>query len=295
MPVIETSRGPVEYTEAGWGTPILYFHGTGITCDGMLPFEMPLVESGFRVIIFNRPGYGATPLADNDSAKACSTVARALLDALNLNTVCVMGSSGGGAFATSFAVNHPDRVHSLVLMCPNLHRWSDMSWLPAHSQNRGTLLCVRNRWLRKLSLKLYSIQLRRSTVDQFLKMEAGSRHDSVRNDPNVIRFSEKCLKSMIDGPAHSGFENDMIIFTREDVIDEQTRIAPPVLILHDREDPMAPVAHVDWLVSFNPQCNCVSLHSAGHLVWTGPDADRMHGARVQFITEHAKKRGITAR
>ena len=176
MPVIETSCGPVEYVEAGEGMPILYFHGTGITCDGMLPFEMPLAESGFRVIVFNRPGYGATPLADHTSAKACSAVACALMDALSLSTVCAMGSSGGGAFATSFAVNHPGRTDSLVLMCPNLHRWSDMSWLPAHSQNRGTLPCLRNRWLRKLFLKLYSIQLRRFTVDQYLKMQAGPRY-----------------------------------------------------------------------------------------------------------------------
>ena len=288
MTVIETCHGPVEYIEAGSGTPILYFHGTGITCDGMLPFEEPLVESGLRVIMFNRPGYGATPLADNTSAKACSTVACALMDALNLGSACVMGSSGGAAFATSFAVNHPDRTDSLVLMCPNLHRWSDKPWLPAHSQNRGTLPCLRNRWLRKLFLKLYSIQLRRFSVDQYLMMQAGSRYESVRNDPAVLKFCERCLEAMADGPAHSGFENDMIVFVTEDVIDDHTPIAPPVLIVHDREDPMAPVAHVDWFASFNPECDCVSLHTAGHLIWTGPDAKRMHDSRVRFITEHAK-------
>ena len=34
--------------------------------------------------------------------------------------------------------------------------------------------------------------------------------------------------------------------------------------------------------------DCAPLHAAGHLVWTGPDADRMHDSRVRFITEHAK-------
>lgn len=284
----DTTCGLVEYTEAGSGTPILYFHGSGITCDAMLPFEMPLVEAGFRVIIFNRPGYGDTPLANHTSAKDCSTVAAALMDALDLRTACVMGSSGGGTFATSFAVNHPERTEALVLMCPNLHRWSDIAWLPAHSQNQGTILCLRNRWLRKLSLKLYSMQLRRFTVDQFLKMESGGRYDSVRDDPAVLEFCEQCLEAMSDGPTHSGFENDMAVFVTEDVIVAPTPIASPVLILHDPQDPMAPVAHVEWLASFNPECTCVSLHTAGHLIWTGPDADLMHDSRVQFIKEHAR-------
>ena len=93
---------------------------------------------------------------------------------------------------------------------------------------------------------------------------------------------------MTDGPSHPGFENDMIVFVNEDIIDKQTPIASPVLVVHDREDPMAPVAHVDWLASLNPECNRVAIHTAGHLVWTGPDAELMHNSRVQFINEHAK-------
>jgi pimeloyl-ACP methyl ester carboxylesterase len=40
-----------------------------------------------------------------------------------------MGSSVGAAFAVSFAVKHPDRAKSLVLLCPQLHRWDHKRWL----------------------------------------------------------------------------------------------------------------------------------------------------------------------
>jgi pimeloyl-ACP methyl ester carboxylesterase len=61
--VVETDCGPVEYSEAGAGDPILYFHGTGVTGDVMVSVEASLVEEGFRVIAPNRPGYGKTPLS----------------------------------------------------------------------------------------------------------------------------------------------------------------------------------------------------------------------------------------
>ena len=286
MAVIDTSSRPVEYVEAGAGAPIVYFHGTGITCDGMLPLEAPLAHSGFRVIIFNRPGYGRTPLAANVSATACASVACALMDALEIGSACIMGSSGGAAFATSFAIHHPDRTNCLILLCPQLHRWADKSWLPV--QSRWTLRLLRNRWLRKLLLKLYAIQFRRTTIDQFMKMEAGARYESVRDDPTALDVCQKSLDAMANGPAHAGFENDMIVFLTEDIVRDGTPIASPAMILHDRHDPMAPVAHVDWFASFNPECKCISLHSAGHLVWAGPDAGLMHDTRVRFIAAHAK-------
>ena len=88
MTVIDTARGPIEYVESGSGLPVVYFHGTGITCDGMLPIEEPVADSGFRLIIPNRPGYGETPLADHRSASACSAVAASLMDALNIDSAC---------------------------------------------------------------------------------------------------------------------------------------------------------------------------------------------------------------
>ena len=75
---IDTACGPVEYTEVGTGEVILYFHGTGLTGDAMVPIELPLVESGFRLIVPNRPGYGNTPLSEHRSAADCAAVAAAL-------------------------------------------------------------------------------------------------------------------------------------------------------------------------------------------------------------------------
>src|SRR5688572_20053250 len=170
--VVQTGCGPVEYSEAGSGDPILYFHGTGVSGEVMLAVESSLIDDGFRLIVPNRPGYGKTPLSPHYSAADCARVASALLDSLGVADVSVMGSSGGAAFAVSFAINHPHRARSLILLCPQLHRWDHKRWLPVTS--RWTLPLLKRRWLRRVLLALYRFHLPRMSVKKFLKTEAGA-------------------------------------------------------------------------------------------------------------------------
>jgi pimeloyl-ACP methyl ester carboxylesterase len=285
--VIETRCGPVEYAEAGTGDPVLYFHGTGVTGDVMVTVESPLIDDGFRLIVPNRPGYGKTPLSPHRSADGCANVAAALLDALGLTSVGVMGSSGGATFAMSFAVNHPVRAKSLVLLCPQVHRWDHKRWLPATS--RWTLPLLKRPFLRALLLKSYRILARRMTVAQFLKAEAGDRYPEVAGDPKSQTLCERTLAAMVEGTKHAGFENDFVVFVSEDVLGPGSSLQTPTLVVHDVKDPSAPVGHVEWFVSQCRNCERVSVHAAGHLIWVGPDADVMHQTRVRFLKEHANR------
>ncbi|MCH7724912.1 MAG: alpha/beta hydrolase, partial [Planctomycetes bacterium] len=261
--VVETNLGPVEYSESGAGEPILYFHGTGITGDIMIPIESPLVDDGFRLVVPNRPGYGQTPLASHTTATDCANVAAALLDVLGIDRVSVMGSSGGGAFALSFAATHPSRTKSLSLLCPQLHRWNHKDWLPATS--KWTLPFLKHRILCKLLIKAYRFQLPRMSVKQFLKTEAGERFSDVANNPAAQKMCELTLAAMGQGVRFPGFENDLLVFTNEDIIEEDLSFHVPTMLIHDVCDPLAPVNHVDWFVSLVPECVRVTVHAAGHL------------------------------
>src|SRR5262245_17081178 len=203
--VIETHCGPVEYSEAGTGEPVLYFHGTGVTCEVMLDIELPLIEEGFRLIVPNRPGYGRTPLSTHRSAADCAKVAAAFLDSLGIGSARLMGSSGGATFALAFATAYPLRTKSLVLLCPQVHRWDHPRWLPASS--RWTLPLLRRPLLRKVLLKLYQLHLRHMTVAQLLKMEAGERYLELASDSSCQAFCKKTLAAMATGVRCAGFEN----------------------------------------------------------------------------------------
>ena len=60
--VVETSCGPVEYAERGFGPPVLSIHGTGGGWDQGLSIARGLVERGYRVIAPSRYGYLRTPM-----------------------------------------------------------------------------------------------------------------------------------------------------------------------------------------------------------------------------------------
>ena len=282
--IVETKRGYVEYFESGSGPPILYFHGTGVTADSMLPIESRLVDDGFRLIMPNRPGYGRTPLQPNTSAVDCADLAASLLDSLDIDAATVMGSSGGAAFAVSFAVRHAVRTKSLVLLCPQIHRWDHKRWLPAGS--RWTFPLLRNRLLRAVLLRLYRAQLPWMKIQKFLKMEAGQRFAELVDDRDAERFCALSLYAMIHGTRCNGFLNDFEIFVHEDILDRTDVIHTPTLVLFDPLDPMAPAEHVNWFTSIASDCQQLPLHVAGHLVWVGQDAETMHQARAAFIRKH---------
>ncbi len=284
--IIETACGPVEYTTVGTGEPLLYFHGTGITGEVMAPIERPLSDDGFQLIFLNRPGYGQTPLASNRSAVDCARVATALLDALGLARVSVMGSSGGAAFAATFALRHPLRTKALVLLCPQLHRWDETRWLPMTS--RWTLPLLKRNWLRRILLALYRLQLPRLSASQFLKHESGARYADVASDALAQELCAQTLAAMVNGTKHPGFENDFLIFTNEDIVRAEDSLNVPTLIIHDEADPLASIDHVRWFADRFPQCETVAVRAAGHLIWVGPEAGMMHKSRVRFLRENQK-------
>ena len=126
------------------------------------------------------------------------------------------------------------------------------------------------------------------TVAQLLRTEAGSRYSDVASDPATQALGTLTLAAMRQAAKCAGFENDFIVFTNEDVISTHDSIQIPTLVIHDPEDPLAPINHVDWFIAGCPSCERVSVHAAGHLIWVGPEAEIMHRTRLQFLEEHGK-------
>ena len=113
--IVHTTAGPVEYQFVGnSGQVVLLLHGTPGGYDQTTEIE------GFRVLTPSRPGYLRTPLDAGRSPAEQARVYIALLDSLDIDNVIVMGASGGGPSAISFAANHPERTLALIAMAPRM-------------------------------------------------------------------------------------------------------------------------------------------------------------------------------
>jgi pimeloyl-ACP methyl ester carboxylesterase len=68
------------------------------------------------VIVFDRPGYGASSRLPGRGVSVVADDAAELLDHLGLETVHVSGGSGGGPHVLAFAARHPERVQAATVV-----------------------------------------------------------------------------------------------------------------------------------------------------------------------------------
>jgi len=114
---VGSPRVRIRILEVGFGPPLLFAHGTA----GSGPAFASLIQelSGFRCIIFDRPGFALSEPVRYSVGSFGTTVAdlqRDLLDALGIQAADVVGHSIGGLFALRLALNHPERVRRIVLL-----------------------------------------------------------------------------------------------------------------------------------------------------------------------------------
>ena len=104
-----------EYGPSG-GRPILRFQGTPGSRNSRHPHEDAYERLDARVIVFDRPGYGASSRLPGRGVAVVADDAAELLDHLGLDAVHVSGGSGGGPHALAFAANHPERVRAATVV-----------------------------------------------------------------------------------------------------------------------------------------------------------------------------------
>lgn len=108
----------LHYVERGEGEPLVLLHGNGSMIQD---FEssglLDEAAKSYRVIVFDRPGYGHSgrPRSTVWSPKAQAALIAEALEELEAGPAIVLGHSWGASVALALALEHPDRVKALVL------------------------------------------------------------------------------------------------------------------------------------------------------------------------------------
>lgn len=115
---IEVDRVRLHYVERGSGRPLVLFHGNGSMIQD---FEssglIDLAAENYRVIVFDRPGFGHSLRPRNViwTPEAQADLFKKALDRLDVERAIVLGHSWGASVAVALAVKHPSFVEALVL------------------------------------------------------------------------------------------------------------------------------------------------------------------------------------
>jgi pimeloyl-ACP methyl ester carboxylesterase len=240
----DTPLGPVEYALCGQGTPVLYSHGTPGGYDQGLGFLRFFSNNQCMFISPSRPGYLETPLASGPTPAEQADLFAALLDTLNIAQASIIGFSGGGPAALQFALRHPDRCRSLVMI--------------------GAIVQQTDLSARKQNLPLWQ-RLNTSLVDYLIV-----------SDP-FIYFSLPFTRLLPSGHAvadmfcsgaqyaqrKAGYENDLAQFaTLAD--DDLAHIVAPTLIVHGTNDEEVPFADAQLLAHTLPNVHLFAVTGGDH-------------------------------
>jgi pimeloyl-ACP methyl ester carboxylesterase len=261
---IETPKGKIEYTLLGNGKPILIVVGGHTNCKETI-FHKGLDPNKFCFITPSRPGYGLTPLTDqNKTPKGTSDLFVALLDELNIQKTIVVGISAGGLTALEIAANYPDRVEYLILMSALTKKWfveTDKVYKGAKKIFAPKI--ERYTWfLYRLLFRLFPKVM---TKTMFKELSKYRPIEFTENELQELKQITLIMRS------YKGFDNDL-----DQAIDQQIlkRIECPTLILHSKNDNAVDISHAlnaknnikgSKLVTFNNRW--------GHLLWIGTDYD----------------------
>ncbi|MHB0768598.1 alpha/beta fold hydrolase [Bradyrhizobium sp. 5.13L] len=115
---IEVNGVRLHYVERGNGRPLVLFHGNGSMIQD---FEssglIDLAEQSYRVIVFDRPGFGHSlrPRSAVWTPEAQADLFKEALAHLGVQRAIVLGHSWGASVAVALAIRHPSFVEALVL------------------------------------------------------------------------------------------------------------------------------------------------------------------------------------
>lgn len=103
-----------DFREQGSGIPLMLLHGISSSAAS---WHKQMALKGFRVLAWDMPGYGESPMLDVARANAgdYADALAALLDGAGVEQAVLVGHSLGALVASAFAAKYPNRVLHLVL------------------------------------------------------------------------------------------------------------------------------------------------------------------------------------
>lgn len=103
-----------EFREQGCGIPLMLLHGIS---SGAASWHKQMALNGFRVLAWDMPGYGESPMlaAERANAGNYADALAAMLDRAGVWQAVLVGHSLGALVASAFAAKFPERVIHLVL------------------------------------------------------------------------------------------------------------------------------------------------------------------------------------
>ncbi len=247
MPKAKVGGIELYYEVHGQGPAVLMIQGLGFSSK-FWARQISALAPHFQVVVFDNRGAG-----QSDKPKEPYTIslmaqdAVGLLDHLGIVKAHVIGASMGGYIAQVLAVNYPERVDRLVLMCTH---FGGPEYLAATAELWKEILNVRALTL----TQIYRHGLRYALAEEFF-------------DTHPKEVEELVKMKVVETPPAYAFQNQFAAASQFDFRRNVGQIKTPTLVLAGTEDRIVPIKFAQQLAEAIPNAKFKVIEGAGHLLF----------------------------
>ncbi len=238
---------------AGTGHPLVLISGVSSDHVGWKATQVPdFIAAGFQCLLFDNRDVGQTGESSIDEydTRLFADDTAGLIRQLRLGPAHIVGASMGGMIAQHLALNHPDCVRSLTLVCtaakPDAYMknvidaWKTAAWLGT----REEFLQARMPWL--------------------------FTHRFYENAGTMAAYRKRVLSNPFPQSV-AAFHRQCNALLAHDTVSLLPRIAVPTHVVVGAEDLLIPPRHSRRIAELIPGATLSVLPNTGHcLFWETP-------------------------
>ncbi|HEX4484406.1 MAG TPA: alpha/beta hydrolase [Solirubrobacteraceae bacterium] len=259
---------------AGEAQPLVFVHGLSGSWQNWLE-QLPLFAAERRVITFDLPGFGYSPMpAQKLSISGYARLLDRLLAQLGVDAAAVIGNSMGGFIGAELAIAFPQRVERLVLVSAaglSTHEHPGSKRVLPAMRRAERVLIASGAWA---ATKSDAVARRARLRDAALGV--------VVRRPG--RLPAALAAEQIRGAGKPGFLQGLEAVLDYEIRERLGEIACPTLIVWGEKDRLINVHDADVFAELIPNSRKVVFDDTGHMAML-EHPERFNPLLEQFLAE----------
>lgn len=158
------------------GKTVVLLHGKNFNGAYWKQTIKALTDDGYRVVVPDQIGFGKSskPVGYQFTFQQLAMNTRAVLDALQLDKICLLGHSMGGMLAARFALMYPEKIEKLILENPiGLEDWKLVAPYISIDQNYQSELKANYESAKQYQLEFYYDKKWKPEYDEWVYLLTG--------------------------------------------------------------------------------------------------------------------------